>query len=529
MTELLSNSYFALFLIVALGFILGRIKILSLSLDVSAVIFVALFFGHFGIIIPKDFQYLGLVLFIFTIGIQAGPGFFESFKKEGRNLTLFAALLVLSAGLITAAIVLLFNIDGNIAIGLFTGALTSTPGLAAAIDYTNSPLASIGYGVGYPFGVIGVILFIRFLPKILGIPVKKSEEEYNLRIKEEFPEILRKNFVVENENVVGKTIGGLRIRFMTKAVVSRVLHNSIAVTPSPQTVLHRGDLIKAVGTADALDRVELLIGPPTEEEIPLDPNYDVRSVLVTNKEVVNKTIGQINLLHTYNATITRIRRSGINISPTPNSKLRFGDKLIVAASKANMEMVSNIFGNDQKRLSDTDILPVALGILLGFFVGKINIALGSFSFSPGLTGGVLIVGLVLSRIGKTGPVLWTMTGAANQLLRQLGLIFFLAAVGTDAGAEIVQTFEKYGIALFIYGAVITLVPMIIAAFAGKWFFEMNVLSLMGAISGSMTSTPGLAAADSMTESNAHSIAYATVYPVAMVLLIVIVQLITLIF
>ncbi len=317
--ELLANSYFALFLIVALGFILGRIKIFGLSLDVSAVIFVALIFGHFGVIVPKDFQYLGLVLFIFTIGIQAGPGFFESFKKEGRQLASFATLLIVVAGLITLLIIYVFNIDKNIAIGLFTGALTSTPGLAAAIDSTGSPLASIGYGVGYPFGVIGVILFIRFLPKILGVSLQKSEEDFESKVKEEFPEIVRKNFVVENENVVGKTIGELRIRYMTKAVVSRVLHNKTAITPSPETILHKGDLIKAVGTEEALHRVELLIGPATEEEIPLDPNYDVRTVLVTNKEVVNKTIGQLNLLHTYNATITRIRRSGINISPSPNS------------------------------------------------------------------------------------------------------------------------------------------------------------------------------------------------------------------
>jgi putative transport protein len=442
-------------------------------------------------------------------------------------LALFSTILILSAGILTTIIVTVFNIDKNIAIGLFTGALTSTPGLAAAIDYTNSPLASIGYGVGYPFGVIGVILFIRFLPKILKISLKKSEEEYKRNAKNEFPEILKQNFIVENENVVGKSIGELRIRFMTKAVVSRVVHNGIAIIPSPETVLHKGDLIKAVGTKEALKNVELLIGALTEEEILLDPKYDVQSVLVTNKEVVNKTIGQINLLHTYNATITRIRRSGINISPTPNSKLQFGDKLIIASSKANMKIVGNVFGNDQKRLSDTDILPIALGIVLGVLVGKINIALGSFSFSLGLTGGVLVVALVLSRIGKTGQILWTMTGAANQLLRQFGLILFLASIGTGAGAQIVETFEKYGIELFLFGAVLTIVPMIIAAIVGKYVFKMNILSLLGAISGSMTSTPGLAAADSMTETNAHSISYATVYPVAMVLLIVLVQLITL--
>src|SRR5680860_1293003 len=219
--ELLTNSYFALFSIVALGFALGRIKIFGLTLDVSAVIFVALIFGHFGVIIPKDFQYLGLVLFIFTIGIQAGPGFFESFKKDGRQLAVFATMLILIAGVITVIMISVFDIDKNIAIGLFTGALTSTPGLAAAIDYTGSPLASIGYGVGYPFGVIGVILFIRFLPKILRISLKKSEEEFDSKIKDEFPEILRRNFIVENENIFGKSIGELRIRFMTKAVVSR--------------------------------------------------------------------------------------------------------------------------------------------------------------------------------------------------------------------------------------------------------------------------------------------------------------------
>lgn len=508
---------------------LGRIRVFGLSLDVSAVIFVALVFGHFGILIPKDFQYLGLVLFIFTIGIQAGPGFFESFKQEGRRLAAFAGLLILSAALITVIIITVFNVNTNIAMGLFTGALTSTPGLAAAIDSTGSPLASIGYGVGYPFGVIGVILFIRFLPRILRSTVKDAEAEYQSKLKEEYPEILRQNFIVENENVIGKSIGALRIRFMTKAVVSRILHNGVAVTPSTETILQKGDIIKAVGTEEALRNVQLLIGSPTDEEVPLDPKYDVRSVLVTNKEVVNKTIGQLNLLHTYNATITRIRRAGINISPSPNSKLRFGDKLVIASSKANMEIVSRVFGNDQKRLSDTDILPIALGIILGVLVGKISITLGNFSFSAGLTGGVLIVALVLSRIGKTGPILWTMTGAANQLIRQLGLLLFLASVGTSAGAEIVETFEQYGFELFLYGAAITLIPMLLASLLGKYIFKMNILQLLGTISGSMTSTPGLAAADSMTKSNAHAIAYATVYPVGMVLLIVLVQIITMFF
>ena len=524
--DLFSSVYFSLFVIIAVGFLLGRIKVKGISLDISAVIFIALIFGHYGVIIPKDFQRIGLVLFIFTIGLQAGPGFFESFRKQGKALAILATVLIVSAGLTTVAMIHLFDLDVNIGVGLLTGALTSTPGLAAAIDTTASPLASIGYGVAYPFGVIGVILFASFLPKFLRINVHKAEDDYKKDIRSDHPEILTRNFVVDNENVEGKTIRDLRIRYMTKAVVSRVMHLGDAVTPTPDTILHKGDVIKAVGDLSALERIQLLIGHQTDEEIPLPTHFDVRRVLVTNKEYVNHTIRQLNILENYGATITRIRRSGINISPTPDSKIQFGDKLMIACSSDNMKQVVRIFGNDDRRLSDTDLLPVALGIIIGVLFGKISISLGTFTFSPGLTGGVLISGLALGRIGKTGPVMWTMTGAANQLIRQLGLLFFMASVGTSAGAQLVDTFNENGILLFVVGAIITLVPMIITTIVSRLFVKMNILSLLGALTGSMTSTPGLAAVDSMTDTNAPSVAYATVYPVAMVLLIVIVQLIS---
>ena len=526
--ELFTNSYFALFLIILIGFIIGRIKVKGISLDVSAVIFVALVFGHFGVVIPKDFQYLGLVLFIFTIGIQAGPGFFSSFKKNGRELAALASILIASASLITFLVSHFMGIDKSLCIGLLTGSLTSTPGLAAAIDTTGSPLASIGYGIGYPFGVIGVILFVSFLPRILRINVKEAEAHYTKEMSAGYPEILTKNFVVENENVVGKSIGGLRIRFMTKAVVSRVMHDDAAITPAPDTILQKGDIIKAVGTEEALGRVRLLIGPETDAAIPLSTHYDVRSFLVTNKEIVNKTLGQLNILQTYNATITRIRRSGIILSPSPSSKLQFGDKLIVACHKENMEQVARIFGDDDRRLSDTDFFPIATGIILGILVGKLSINFGSFSFSLGLTGGILLTALILGRTGKTGPIMWTMTGAANQLLRQFGLLFFLAAVGTSAGSSLVATFQQYGIELFLYGIAITLVPMIITSVVARYFMKMNLLTLLGTLTGSMTSTPGLAAIDGMTDTDAPSVAYATVYPIAMVLLIVFVQILSLI-
>lgn len=524
--ELFSYSYFVLFLIILIGFIIGRIKIKGISLDVSAVIFVALFFGHYGIVVPIDFQYIGLVLFIFTIGIQAGPSFFESFKRNGRELATLATLLIFVAGSITFLIYHFLGVDKNLAIGLLNGSLTSTPGLATAIDITGSPLASIGYGIGYPFGVIGVILFVNLLPRIMRVNLKEQEKTFKDIMHAEYPEITAKHFIVENENVIGKSLKDLNIRFMTKAVVSRIKHENTVIIPENEVVLKKGDIVRAVGSNEALERVKLLLGPETTEEIPLDKKYDVRSILVTKKDVVKKTLGQLHLEEAHNTTITRVRRSGIDLSPSPSLKLQFGDKLIVISSKENMEEITNIFGDN--KLSNTDFLPITLGIILGILVGKISVNFGDFAFGLGLTGGILIVALILGRTGKTGPIMWTMTGEANQVLRQIGLLFFLAAVGSSAGSSLESTFQQYGAELFVYGAFITLVPMIVTTIVARYYFKINILVLLGTLTGGMTSTPGLAATDTMVDSDAPAIAYATVYPIAMVVLIVVVQILSLI-
>ncbi len=523
--DLLSQSYFVLFLIIALGFVLGNIRIKGISLDASAVIFVALLFGHYNIVVPKDFQYIGLVLFIYTIGLQAGPGFFHSFRKQGKQLLLITFILIITAWMTALLLGKLAGVDSRLSAGLFTGALTSTPGLAAAIDATHSPLASIGYGIAYPFGVLGVILFVRLFPFFFKVDLKKAENELDKEKREQYPEVLRKNFIVENENVLGKTIGELKVRSMTGANISRVLKNNDAFTPDESTILEKGDVIRGVGSVESLEKMRLLIGPETQQEIPLGKDYEVRSVLVTNKKIINRTLADLNLWHNFNATVTRIRRSGIDIVPSPDTQIRFGDKLIVACSRNRMPQVMRLLGNEDRKLSDTDFFPVAAGIVLGVLLGRLNIGFSdAFSFRPGLTGGVLITAMILSGIGKTGPVIWTMSGAATQLLKQLGLLFFLAAVGTHAGAHLSATYEEYGFKLFLIGAAITLFPMIITSWAGHRFFRINPLKLMGTLTGGMTSTPGLAAVDSLTDSNIPQIAYATVYPFAMVLIILLVQL-----
>ena len=529
-TDLLNSSYFALFLIVALGFMLGRIKVKGVSLDVSAVIFIALLFGHYGVSIPKDLGNFGLVLFIFTIGIQAGPGFFDSFRSKGKTLIIITTLLIASGALTAVGLKYLYDIDTPSIVGLMAGALTSTPGLAVAIDSTkamaNNALAPISYGIAYPFGVIGVILFVKLLPKVMRIDLEKEARELDAQRRSKFPEMETCLFRVTNDAVIGHTLMQLEMANMTGAIISRMKSGDKIIIPMGITVLHADDWVQCVGTKEALAQAELLLGERKEGELPLAEGQDIQQLLLTNKKMIGKQLGELRLHQNFGCTVTRVRRSGIDLTPSESLELKFGDKLMVVGEKEGLNGFACMLGNNAKLLSDTDFFPIALGIVLGVLVGKLNIGLGDgMSFSPGLTGGVLLVALFLSAMGKTGPIIWSMSGSANQLLRQLGLLLFLAEVGTSAGKTLVATFQESGLLLFGIGAVLTLVPMLVAVLVGRLIFKISILDLLGTITGGMTSTPGLAAADSMVDSNIPSVAYATVYPIAMVCLIIAIQVI----
>lgn len=526
---LVHQPYFVFFAITAVGLLLGKISYKGFSLDVSAVIIVAMLFGHFGFHIPNEFQSVGLVLFIFTIGIQSGPGFFEVFLKYSRQLiTLSVVLIALAVG-VTLVCSYLFELPSDMMVGVFNGALTSTPGLAAAIDATRSPLATIGFGVAYPAGVICVILFVSIFPKILKIDLKKEEKKYIDQQHVEHPELYSRTIKITNENISGKSLRELAIPNTVGVVVSRIKKGNDTFTPNAQTVLNSGDTIHVVGSGEAVEKAEKLFGYATEEELRFDERYVVSWFLVTDKKIVNKSL--VNLqLNRHLSTITRIRRSGIDLTPTPYTKLRFGDRLLISHPKNEGEVLVKLFGNEEKRLSETNFLPIALGILAGVIIGSIKIPLfGSFDFSLGLTGGVLITAMVLSAIGKTGPILWSISSVGNQLIRRFGLLLFMASVGTEAGKEMASVIQTQGFTLIGVGIIITIVPMLIAALIAHYGFKLNMLSLLGALTGAMTSTPGLGAVDSKTESDAPSIAYAAVYPAALILTILASQLLALFF
>lgn len=523
MQELLSHGYIALFIIIAFGMIIGRIKIFGFALDISAVIFVALLLGHFGFLVSDDFMKMGLLLFIFTIGIQAGPGFFEAFKKYGRAL-IFTTLIALSgAAIASLGITKFFNIDANLSIGILNGALTSTPGLAAAIESTNSPLAPVGYGIAYTFGVVGVILLVNLLPALFRVDLKKEEQKFNESLKEENPELIGKSLRVENQNVHNKKVMDLHLNQMADVVIYKMLHNDGVLPITKDTVLNIGDIVRVIGTSEALEKAKLIIGNECDFEFPVSQATEAEWVLVTNKKIVNKRYSEIGLGKNYNATVIRIRRSGIEIPPKPSSVFRFGDKLRVTGDKTSLTMAKKLLGNNTKKLSHTDFLPIALGVLIGIGLGLINIPLGGFSFNLGMTGGTLAAGIALSRLGKTGPIIWSMSGEANQLLRELGLLLFMAAVGTKAGATFVSTVHDYGYSLIIISVVLTILPVLLGALAGHFIFKINFLTLLGVITGAMTSTPGLAVVNAKSDTNAAPIAYATVYPVALVFIIIVSQ------
>ncbi len=526
LSSLFSSTIFALFIIIAIGFVVGRINFKGITLDVSAVIFVALLFGHYGVYIPSEIGNFGMVLFIFSIGIQAGPGFFASFKNKGKQFSVLAFALISSASLVTLAMSYIFDFDAAQATGLLTGSLTSTPGLATAKEITGDQ-AAISYSIAYPFGVIGVILFVKLLPSILKVNMDSERAKLSKAVKLQHPDIEASAFRVSNPLVIGRALSEIELRKVTGALVSRIVRGGESIIPRGSDSLREGDQIKAVGTRGALDKIEKMVGERLEGDLPFSDGMTLETVLLTTTSLVGRSIASLNITALFGCNITRVRRSGIYLAPDPDLILKFGDKLTLVGPKENMHEISALLGNQRKMVSDTDFFPIALGIVIGVLVGNITLSFyDSFSFSFGLTGGVLLTALLLSSIGKTGKVIWTMSASANNLLRQLGLLMFLANVGTSAGSTLVDTFMQSGWSLFVAGFFITLLPMVITTVIARTCFKINMLELLGSLTGGMTSTPGLAAADSMGGgSSATSVAYATVYPVAMVLLIVMTQLV----
>ncbi|MGL1930708.1 MAG: transporter [Desulfotalea sp.] len=516
---LLHNHIFLLLLITLLGYGLGKLRFKSFSLGSSGIIFVALLFGHFGFTLPHDFQTLGLVLFIYSIGLQAGPGFIHTFRSRGLKLVI-GAFCTIAIGFCTALSVSLFyGFDESIAAGLFTGALTSTPGLAVAVEMTGSGGAPAAYGLTYFFGVIGVIIFVQLLPRIVKVSVEEEEKSMNEEATKGNLPFTIEHIELTNPNIFDKAVKDLGISSIAPVVLTRLLRKGSdkPLLVNGNTVLREGDHLRMVGRQTDLDKVRLFLGHVVDSEIHFDRVLVKKDLLVSKPNISGMSLQQFNSYEVFNVQITRVTRNGIDLPATGNLRLHLGDVVHSVGDIRALENVAKIFGNNVKEVHSINLIPIFIGILLGFLIGKIPLYIPyGGTFTLGTTGGVLMAGILLSNLYKTGPFIWEIPSTANTFIRELGLILFLATVGTHTGETIVATLGSEGVNLFFAGMIVTLVPLFASVFICMRLLKLPFLRTLGIMTGSMTSTPGLAAVTDVSKTHYASSAYATVYPVALI-------------
>lgn len=537
---LAANQLLLLFTVIGLGYLLGSIRVFGFSLGVSAVLFVGIALGAIDprLALPDTIYVIGLVLFVYSIGLHAGPGFFASFHKRGLR-TGAAAVIVLAAGaLVAAGMGGLLKLSAASTAGLFCGALTNTPALAAVVEtvknlapglppdqvqlLASSPVVT--YGLAYPFGVFGVILWFFVFARR-----RKADfaQEERARLQEAQAEAIQsRTFLVTNPGVVGQTAGQALATFgQAGFALSRIKKGDRIEIVADNTLLAEGDQIVAVGNAAALERARMLFGEESAQHIAeLREQVSYTKMFVSNKVVVGKTIHEVRMLPTFEANITRLRRGDVEFVPGPNTMLQMGDRILVVSRREDVARAAAFFGDSARSVSETDFLSLSLGIVLGVFLGMVAFPLPQgMTFKLGFAGGPLVAGLVLGRLGRTGRVHWTIPFNANLVLRQTGLVFFLAGIGTKAGFGFGDTFQRGGWALIVAGAVITTVVSVTSLIVATHYLKLPMSAAMGMVSGIHTQPACLAYANQQTQNELPNLWYATVYPASMIAKIMLAQ------
>lgn len=516
---LMHNPIFLLMSIIVLGELLGKVRLWGLSLGPSAIIFVALAFGHFGFTLPDGIQTIGLAMFIYAVGLQAGPGFLSSFRSHGLAMALAVAAMA-ATGIATAyACSRLFGFDAGTGAGLLAGAMTSTPSLAAAVEVLGHGQAPAAYGVTYGFGVIGVALCIRLLPRLLRIDVAAEEARLARELEQTNPPITFQHIEVSNPNLFGKRVVDIPFKSIAPVTITRLLRPGASepVLVGADTVLQEGDRLRVVGRPGDLEKVQLLIGRPVAGEIAFDRVLTKKSIVVSKREFAGTTLGYFNFREVFNVQVARITRNGVDLPADANTRLHLGDILHAVGDERSLRNITRILGNDLKATYDISLLPILVGLLFGFLLGQLTLPLPLVGpLTLGITGGTLLAGLLLGARYQTGPLIWDVPSAGNRLIRDLGLALFMAAVGTSAGTSFVATLQAQGLPLLFSGLAVTLLPVAAGTLLGLWCLRIRFLRLLGVLVGGMTSASGLAAAGTLSTTPYAAASYATVYPVALI-------------
>ena len=546
-TNEVALAVLVLSIIAVTGLLLSTLKMRGVGLGITGVLFSGLFFGHLGWHINDEvLQFVkesGLILFVFTIGLQIGPGFFASLKEQGLPTNLCASVIVLGGAALTVLLGWMLHINPFAAAGLFSGATTNTPSLGAAqqaitilplIDPSNKALPALAYAVAYPGGVLGIILALVLLKVIFRIRPDSEVAEFEESRKCLTPPLQRRSLTVANPNLNGLLVRDIPTPDHANIVISRIQSPGGGVrVASLEESVHVGDIILAVGTEGGLDDFQRIVGGLSEANL-LDSTSSVhyRRIIVTRKEPLGKSLRQLALHTTYGVIVTRIQRGDVEMPGDADMKLQFGDTLQVVGDTQGLDQAAALLGNSAKELGITHYLPVFIGLALGVAVGLLPLALPGLPVPVrlGLAGGPLVIAIILSRIGRIGPLVWHMPSGANLALRELGIILFLACVGLKAGAKFIPTLmSPQGVTWLAAGFCITLIPLVAVGIVARLLLKMNYVTLCGLIAGSMTDPPALAFANSMVKSDGASVSYAAVYPLTMLLRILCAQALVLLF
>ncbi len=538
---LAGNQLLLLFTVIGLGFLVGHVRIFGFRLGVSAVLFVGIAFGALDprLGLPEHIYIIGLVLFVYAIGIQSGPGFFVSFQKRGLRANLTAVLVLTTVALLMALGARLFHLPAPLAAGVFCGALTNTPALAATVETvknlsTQLPAQEaaqmatqpvVAYGLAYPFGVLGVILWFHLFSRLFCRQIAKEEQQRLIR--EQDASIRSQTFLVTNPALFHKPIGELLALIPDRRFsISRIKKGESVSVIAPATLLERGDRVVAVGTPEELQRAHILFGEVSAEHLQAEVGDILhRRFFVSSPEAVGKTVAELALESRFSATITRLQRGDVEFVPSPGTVLERGDRIRVVCRKESFPALGNFLGDSVQAIAETDFLSLSLGIVIGVFVGMIPLPLpGGVVFKLGFAGGPLIVALLLGRLERTGPITWSLPFTANLVLRQTGLVFFLAGIGTKAGAGLLATLRAGGLWLIIAGALVTSGVTVATILISLRKFHLPFAAVMGMTAGIHTQPACLAYASQQSPGELPNIWYATVYPAAMVTKILLAQL-----
>lgn len=514
-----ADPILTLFLTITLGYLFGQIKLLGISFGSSGVIFVALVMGYFGFSVPAGIGKFGLVLFVYCLGISAGPSFFRVFVSQGKSFAILGGTIVLLALGSAWCLAKLLTLPVDLACGILAGSMTSTPVLAACTEALgDSQQIAVGFGVAYPFGVIGVVLFVQLLPRVLG----RSYEllEYEAGAEATFaPRIVRALIEVVNPAVVGRRLSNIELVANAKCQVSRIVRDNQLVPIPADFTLELGQVLLAVGTESATQTVTDLLGKRKENtNLILNADQQRMKVVVGAKELVGRSLRELKLLSRFGVTIARIMRHDVEFVPSPNETIQFGDRLTVVGEPDALEKFAEHAKHRERAFDETDVISLAFGLLAGILIGKIGFQVGQYTLSLGLAGGTLVTGLVLGHFGRIGPIVGHFPRAARILMTDIGLALFLAESGVNAGGMIAPVFQQRGLVLCLAAAAITLAPMVFGALLARFVLRMNLLQVLGAVCGGMTSTPGLGVITAQTDSNIPMATYAAVYPVSLILL-----------